>query len=180
MKYDCIDLTDLYNNKIIFDEHDDAASALEDCFINDCFHNADSGGVPFLFPTCTDGNYLPHDNISCEGQIIDVNNRLYKSIYCVGFCEWGDMQDELTLNYKNGTVGHSTLFFYDWDRTSEDFFLYEAKNENCSVFNISESMKGKRALYLYTISLNFGDERLDTIQLPYIPNMHIFAITLEY
>lgn len=179
MKYDCIDLTDLYNSKMIFSEHDDAAKALEDCFINSCFNNSNGGEIPFLFPTGTDGNYLQYDNISCEGQIIDVNNRLCKSIYCVGFCEWGDMCGEVALNYQNGTVRHSNLFFYDWYRTSRDFFLYDVKDENCSIFSISETMKGRKALYLYTISLDFGNGSLNTIQLPYIPNMHIFSITLE-
>lgn len=181
MNYDCIDITGFYNNKMIFSEHENiAASALDDCFINSCFDNINSGKIPLLFSSGTDINHLQYDNISCEGQIIDLHNRLYKSIYCVGFCEWGDMRGELTLNYQNGTVRHTDIFFYDWYRTSEDFFLYDVKDRNCSILDILETMKGRKALYLYTIPLGFENESLNAIQLPYIPNMHIFSITLEY
>lgn len=181
MNYDCIDITSFYNNKMIFSGYDEATSCtLVDYFVNNCFEGIDSGKIPFLFPVGTETNHLQYDNMSCEGQIINLNNRLCKSIHCVGFCEWGDMRGELTLSCQNGTVRHSDIFFYDWYRKSEDSFLYDVKDENCFILNISKTMKGKKALYLYTIHLGFDNERLNTIQVPYIPNMHIFSITLEY
>lgn len=184
LKYDCIDLTNVYNNKLILNKFDDIdINDNSDYFLYDSFYrfiDMNNIKVPFVFPKKNDSYNLVYDNISCEGQIINLNQKSYKSIYFIGLCEWGDMRGEVTLNFINGISINSDIFFYDWYRIKEEFFMHDIKDLNCSILKVLKTTKGKKSLYIYNYHFCDMDNIFESIQLPFIPNMHIFSITLAY
>lgn len=183
-KYDCIDLTNIYNNKLILNEFDDInINDNSDYFLYDSFHSfidMNNIEIPFVFPKNNNLSNLFYDNISCEGQIINLNKKCYKSIYFIGLCEWGDMRGELTLNSINGMTMSSDIFFYDWYRIKEEFFIHDMKDSNCSLLKVLKTTNGQKSIFIYNYQFSNMNNIFESIQLPFIPNMHIFSMTLAY
>jgi len=72
-------------------------------------------GVPFIFPAVGPERY---DNVACEEQTISGIDRQYTELHLLGFGEYGDSADNMTLKYANGTSTAVSFFVYDCRRGS--------------------------------------------------------------
>lgn len=121
-----------------------------------------------------------NDNISCCGQVININSlSIHKYIMILGCAEWGNSIDNMLITFLDGTTESIMFRFSNW--------------VNGPVFNETEMWSGngiqktdngaiilkKTKCKLYGIyNMINNRKRMSSIKIPYCPNIHIFAITL--
>jgi len=134
--------------------------------------------VSFLFPSKERGDF---NNVSCNGQRIEVPPGRYKALHVVGTSENGSFRDRLSLAYKEGPA-EADLALKDWCQkpTEGDRAAFEAP---CRYTWSSEKRTMVREevqprLWLQRIALD-PQKTLEAIALPYNRRMHVFAATLE-
>ncbi len=134
--------------------------------------------IPYTFPDKSPEKY---DNITCEEQTIITPEEKFSAINILGLCEWGDFTEKLKLKFKSNYCEEAEVFFYDWWGGLGWFtFDYNKTNKNCKIaLKAPISNSSTCGIYYYEYSIKSFNEDLCAIELPYNPNMHIFAITLE-
>ncbi|MDB5054475.1 MAG: hypothetical protein JWM44_2525 [Bacilli bacterium] len=120
--------------------------------------------------------YPNHDNISCLEQQIEVGEDLYKGIMFLGCCELGSYKDKITLTFEDNSTEEIVLGFSDW------WTYFPVNNEIVAMkYNVIQRGRGKLThevhLYAQKSSL-LTHKKLKQIRLPFVPNIHIFAISL--
>jgi hypothetical protein len=119
-----------------------------------------------------------NDNISCEGQKIELEMEDFNYIMLLGCSEYGDFSDIMTLEYIDSSSEDVLISFTNW--TSKPLFAEEVawngigmekNNDEYSLMNFSVNLFAKMYHTNNKISLK-------SIRLPYCPNIHIFAISL--
>ncbi|WP_187434276.1 non-ribosomal peptide synthetase [Paenibacillus methanolicus] len=131
---------------------------------------------PFGIADLIDGQ---NDNISCHGQIIRLPQGRYDEIALLGCSEWGNYIEPCTAVYKDGTKEVFRLRFTDWTGTPRfgEQIAWEgriAERNEIRTFVIDQPGR----IFMQTYALD-GRKEAATLQLPYSPGMHIFAITLR-
>ena len=187
-KFFKLHLEDYFNHKIIGDENViKNISSLNNIGISGCFFCPDMlpdslkeiviDNVPYTFPDKSPEKY---DNVACEEQIIITPVGKYSAAYFLGLCEWGDFKENLKLKFNN-CCEEAEVFFYDWWGGLGWFmFDYNKTNKNCKIALKATILDSSaRGIYCYKCNIKCTSKDLHAIELPYNPNMHIFAITLE-
>ncbi|MBM4036457.1 MAG: hypothetical protein FJ291_32375, partial [Planctomycetes bacterium] len=135
-------------------------------------------GTHFLFPSKERGDF---NNVSCNGQRVEVPPGRYKALHVVGTSENGTFRDTLALAYKEGPA-EAELALRDWCQKPEagDRVAFEAP---CRYTYSSEKRTVVREeiqprIWLRKIALD-PKKTLEAIALPYNRRMHVFAATLE-
>ena len=116
------------------------------------------------------------DNISCMGQVIPINRGTYSSVFLLGLSEMGNYSDHLIIRYEDGTVEQLDFGFTNWvDRFPMygNTVVWEGRYAH-----VHEQQSGAAKLYVLQCRLSFG-KNVVGIELPVLPNIHIFAITLS-
>lgn len=129
--------------------------------------------IQFQFPDITS----TFDNISCEGQIINIKKGIYNKLYILGCCENGSFFDYVELYNENKFVGKVKIELSSWlnyTLCSDEKILFSFSTYDRSSKLFKES---KQNLYVYMQTINFSGY-IDAIKMPNCENMHIFAITL--
>jgi len=135
-------------------------------------------GTHFLFPSKEKGDF---NNVSCNGQRLEVPPGRYKALHVVGTSENGSFRDTLALTYKEGPAD-AELALKDWCQKPEagDRAAFEAP---CRYTWSSEKRAMVREeiqprIWLRRIALD-PKKTLEAVALPYNRRMHVFAATLE-
>jgi len=134
--------------------------------------------VQFLFPSKERGDF---NNVSCNGQRIEVPPGRYKALHVVGTSENGSFRDTLALAYKEGPAD-AELALRDWcqkpgegDRVAfEAACRYTWSSEKRAM--VREEIQPR--IWLQRIAFD-PKKTLEAIALPYNRRMHVFAATLE-
>ena len=118
------------------------------------------------------------DNISCQGQIIEVENREYNGMWILGCGEWGDPQGVMGIQYEGGDIDGIPVQITDWawpPRYGESIALTFPIARKEKMAFVPESG------YLFALHLPMtGGRPVHKLLLPDCPNMHIFSIVLTY
>jgi amino acid adenylation domain-containing protein len=133
------------------------------------------GAMEFKFPVLENQVY---DNVSCNGQQIRIENEGQQKLMILGCSEWGSFSDKLTIHYVGGQSETLYVKFSDW--LYKPMFGESLAWEGKAVEKIGSGAQlrgGKVYLsaHLYDLKLR---NKIDYIQLPDCPGMHIFAISL--
>lgn len=134
-----------------------------------------SNDLIFRFPVLSDGS---PDNISCNGQRISFPANTYKGIMLLGTAEWGSFVENIEIESISGDKTNIKINFSDWvmekplydEKIIWTGLNYEKKQAS------SLAQKNCSIMAIYRTIENIED--LDSIILPFCPNIHIFAITL--
>ena len=187
-----IDLNEHMNHKMIFtdDEFNECNVLFDDfglsmdchrhfCqksfFVNKTFS---CGEVCFKSPPVDVKKY---DNISCNGQKIQLRAEAYHTVHYIGYCDVGRFREPVTFYRQDITAGNSDLFFYDWGIKGNTIREYDIKNDSCRIAFTDEKEYEKDYLFIYSTPIDAltKEPLFDALLLPQNPFMHIFAITLE-
>jgi len=136
-----------------------------------------TNNIHFQFPDKAVDKY---DNITCEGQNIAVTFSPCSKIHILGLCEWGDFKEIVKLVFEDNSYEELTVSFYDWRKTGA-IFDFDIKM-NCNIaLKAEESGNSSSFMYIHyiTCQTKYVNKRIAYLKLPFNPNMHIFAITLE-
>ncbi len=131
-------------------------------------------GVEFLFPDKSDGL---NNNLALENQNIKVPANYYKEINILGASEMGSFEEEITLEYSDGSLKKTSLGLSEWWAKPSKY--KEKVGIQCSKLRSTKDdiEKIKITIWLQRIALN-SSKKLTTIRLVDNPCMHIFALTL--
>ncbi len=130
------------------------------------------GDVPFALMERESGE----DNIACFGQRMVLKEPLrVQRIYVLGSSDHGNYSSEIVLGTGSGRM-EKKLEFSDW--CGEPVFGERVAVEMPYRY-ISNGQKQFIKPKLFVQVLEVGGERIDYVELPVQPTMHIFAITFE-
>lgn len=179
-----VDLRLHFNNKSfckssyyngIADFTGDGRFFLMDDFSNDNIH--DVKAKKFDLTNITQNSY---DNILCTNQIIVTPNERYKVLMILGSSDSNDMLDKLKIRYiDNSEVDVELgLSFYRWSSGSFSSEVLAYSGRLGKIYNDNVvPLPYNGNIYSQIFTLRY-DKELESICLPYCPNMHIFAISL--
>lgn len=147
---------------------------LEDNIPDDNILNIDS--MKFDVANITQNS---NDNILCTGQLITAPRDRYKVLMILGSSDFSHMLDKIKVQYADGSEDEFELglSFY---RASEPIF-HETPAYSGIFGTVVDgkvtSLPYSGNIYSQIYSLR-GDRIIDSICLPYCPNMHVYAISL--
>ncbi len=118
-----------------------------------------------------------NDNISCNGQKVRIGNDVYQRIMILGCAEWGSFSDKIIVNYINGQVEEINVKFTEWlykpmygEIIAWEGNAVERIGDNAQLMGAQVHMIAQK----YDLKLR---NKIDFLQLPDCPGMHIFAIS---
>lgn len=119
-----------------------------------------------------------NDNISCNGQIVPIKGESHQSILILGTAEWGSFTDKLTIHFMNGQIEEVHLRFTEWiyKPLYGETDVWEGRGVEKINGNV-QLMRSKVHLFVQQYPIQISD-KIDFLQLPDSPCIHIFAITL--
>ena len=180
-QYIHIDMRNVYNNKgfciDINDTKADFTGMGEYFYLNDDFQIGNPwrvGNMEFYMPLFDESL---NDNVSCEGQRIDIPLGKYGAIAILGCSEWGNFTGKLTLNYDDNQTETIMLKFSDWYGSNGEPYY----GEDIAWTGESIDCKGeinRNRIYASNYRIMNNNSQIKSILLPQCPNMHIFAISL--
>lgn len=179
MKWNSINIGSLLNHKLLFNhipEDDDEHGVSGICISDVAFFgekiNMECGGVPFEF--C--GSSSSKDNLICSNEHIKIELDNVKKIVFLGFNEFGNYGDKLTVVEKNKRTHIKQIFFYGLNQSVETLYSSEM-NEYCS-----EAVKTTANEYLavnfYKCEIPIDGLDIEEIILPDNIEMHILAVSV--
>ncbi len=132
--------------------------------------------MKFFVPNCADGI---NDNISWDGQRIDVPSIHARGLMLLGCGEWGDFSESMVLEYSDGATGEVPVDFTNW--------FFEPKYGEVVAWKGRAAIKKEegaevldyyRRMFAKTYWLK-KEGVITGIRLPRNKNMHVFAISLS-
>lgn len=126
-------------------------------------------------------NYLKNqnDNISCQGQSIDIDvKKIFSGIAILGCSEYGSYREKIIVTYINGKN-------YEFEADFSDFFQAAIYEEKLFWKGIAlDRKRGKTTVHNFSARLfakryEIPRGRIISVHLPKRKNIHIFAITFE-
>lgn len=179
MKWHSINIDRLLDHKILFDslpedgeEHGVSGICINDGSLSGEKLNRECGGVPFEF--C--GTAKENDNLICAYQHIEIGLNNVKKVAFLGFNEFGNYGDRLTVIGKDGSMHSEQLFFYGINQSIETLYSSEM-NELCSEA-VKTTANGYLDVSLYKYELPLEGFDIEEIVLPDNIEMHIMAVSV--
>ena len=119
-----------------------------------------------------------YDNISCEGQVIEIDCPNVDTIIVIGCATLMTFIEDIQVNFTDGTSINEKFGFTVWWKKPllGEKIIWEASGIVCVDGNMSVS-NNRRYLYLTHINIPKG-KQLQSIQLPNCRNLHIFSLAL--
>lgn len=179
LKWHSINIDKLLEHKIFYDsipEDGEEHGVSGICISDEAFFgeklNREFGDVPFEFR----GTSSERDNLICACQHIEIGIENVRKLAFLGFNEFGNYRDMLTVVGKDGSIHSEQLFFYGLNQSIETLYASE-KNELCS-----EAVKTIANEYLevtlYKFEIQFESFDIKEIFLPDNIEMHIMAVSV--
>lgn len=167
-----------FNNKAFYtDEHIEDFDGTFSCFLKDGL--PESGLVSVGEKTFDMRNCLlpKMDNISCRSQTINIDfNERISGIYFLCCAEWGNFYENIKIIYKDNHTENCYVTFADW--------IYKTTYQGLTIAWQGKGMYENREktadVFIFEQAFPVNNEEIKAIELPYLPNCHIFAITLSY
>lgn len=133
-------------------------------------------GIPFRLP---DTSGCCYDNIACEGQLISFPASTPVVCHVLGFCDMSHFFERLEF-YREGILqGETELFLQDSWQGMEPF-NYAIQSDTCHFALLAKTtVVSPRGIYRCSMPLDTAGKQLDALKLPFNPNMHVMAVTLE-
>lgn len=122
------------------------------------------------------GNGREYDNISCNGQIINVYNCYMDKLIIFGCCEWGNYNGNIIINEMSSPIVLSVNIS---DFSSTPIFNEELYANGCAYTYNNELHKTWDQISIYKVILPVRSA-VYTIRLPICPNMHIMALQYTF
>jgi hypothetical protein len=130
--------------------------------------------VPHVFP---DKLNFKYDNISCEGQTIDIPTGAYRSIHILGLSHLGDHTEEAVLFFKGNVKKTVKISFIDWCYGMR--WEYEKRWISFKPAIIGNDTFA-RSCSIYQCNIRFDFKGLlYGMRVPNNPCLHFFSITLK-
>lgn len=189
-KFISLALQEFYNDKLIADEKElknlgdpvksgIAARLLNPLSLPNSFQEIEIECIPFIFPDKASDKC---DNIACEGQVINLPEDRYSSIYALGCCEWGDFKEKIKLFFIDDFV-EEDIWFYSWCNDVSTVWDYDFLKPSKIGLKPKNMLNDPRFIFFHSLDLmlnvNKTGKLLKAIELPFNDDMHIFAITLQ-
>jgi hypothetical protein len=186
MNYEIIDLSSILNSKIVAPAKDgnnipryrktDGNEFLNPMYFPKPKERLNYFETPFEMPDRDENSY---DTLCCEGQILQLPPRKYLSYNIIGNCNNGYFKEDLLFHTTSGNKFETELFIYRNWRGARGFTL-EREVKNLSLAFLTKTL-GNCPLGVYRYSAEMpAEEEICAVELPFNPNMNIFAITLGY
>lgn len=173
-----IELQQYFNNKAFLGENSNNNADLT--YMNEafCFSKKLSGKIlssnkfNYKFPLI-DTNY--NDNIKCEKQEIKIAYSGYKNLFILACSVWGNYYENFLFKTDSKIISKK-IWIDDITSTSVDATNIVWSGQTGFFKNgILKIIAEKANLFSYIVSL---PEKVQSIQLPNNPNIHIFALSL--
>ncbi|WP_433946014.1 BtrH N-terminal domain-containing protein [Paenibacillus sp. SN-8-1] len=122
------------------------------------------------------GGNSEYDNIACYGQEVDMEGKKGHFLTILGCSEMGSFLDELIVKYEDGSKDTLSFGFSDW-------WSFFAVNKERVAWSGQAAHKEQGLLnhevHIYASKLKLKSDRpVQSIVLPLLPNIHIFAISV--
>lgn len=131
--------------------------------------------MKFKFPKLMDGS---NDNISCIDQTIDTPFVQGKKLMLLATADFGSYKEAITIHYVDGSTEEIAMGVteYVFEPMFEEVAAWEGRacerlNDTIQILNSRVKIFAKT----YELKKHGG---IKQITLPYLPNIHIFAITM--
>lgn len=129
----------------------------------------------FRFPEITEGR---NDNIICTNQVLEFTPVNCNYIMLLGTADFGSFKESITLHFVDGSSEEITMGFTE--------LIFEPVYGESTAWEgrACERLNGKMQVHNSTVKIfaktfNLSKPGLVTgITLPYLPNIHIFAVTM--
>lgn len=124
------------------------------------------------------GSEESYDNISCMGQIIEIQRGRYCKMQIMAAAEYGSYNGLFVFNDAGEEKLKKSIMVQDWsDKDSKSTVMWEGV---IAEKRGEDTILHKRIHRIYSTVIVFPEElELDQIVLPTCPNIHIFGITLS-
>ncbi|MGL5381783.1 BtrH N-terminal domain-containing protein [Clostridium sp.] len=120
-------------------------------------------------------NGYDNDNISCMSQKICVENIIIKKFVILGGCEYGDCTTSFKIIFEDNTIETMQVGFSDWVNNPK-FGEEVAFSYPCSRDGKGKEINGEAKLFVSKFIIRNLNKKVKYIELPILPNMHIFDI----
>ncbi len=176
VKMECIpvDIRDKCNNRgFIYQEqekrHCDLTGDGEYVLLNAPYESISYSGITFKT------NFgSKNDNIVCKGQIISINKSA--PVYSLAFllcAEWGGCEDSIKVIFENGNEAIRKIAANDISDCSSGDVI----EVGCSKKVTGEIVNSKVFITYNKIVLGHRAQRIQTVQLPVNPHLHVVAVS---
>lgn len=119
------------------------------------------------------------DLISCEEQVLPIACQQYcERLLFLGFCCWGEFEDNIELRYSDGYVERQKFGFFDWHRFFKSDSVDTAALVMPSFCYKDEKVGWETVMYVREVQLD-RSRMLHSIQLPDNPYMFIVGATFN-
>lgn len=118
-----------------------------------------------------------YDNITCQGQTIELPIGSYREVYLLGCSINGNFRKNLVVHYSDGYEQRIEIAFADFYPPAAEFDQEVAWAGVCSKDRNKNSADFECELYVQNCKL-ISDKHAISLRLPECPNMHIFSIVL--
>jgi|GEM_PF-1816231 len=176
-----IPLVDHYNNHGIRKPEDRAEANLTgsgQAMLADGFPSGSElrcEGMAFLLPPLRPDSY---DNLSCRKQFIAIEPGIYRRLNLLAFSEWGDASETMSVVYRDGQAKDIPLEITDWVK-SPNYGERIAWEGAFGEYRDNGFEPLPYVCYLFAMQYTLDrDAETVGVQLPYCPNLHLFAISL--
>lgn len=175
--YIYINIVGLFNNKAFENEECTANfDHLGYYFLKNGLPNEKKWNVnssPFNVPEIYSSNF---DNISCLGQKITIETGYYSSISLLGCSEFGSYSDTIIVKFEDGGSEELEIGFTYWVNELPKYGESVAWEGTFS----SKDAKIYEHARIFSCRIPIiNHKRIEGIVLPLMPNIHIFAITMQ-
>lgn len=134
------------------------------------------GNITFIFDNI---QVETKDNLTCEGQKVICNNiGIQDSITFLGCSEYGNHKDSVTINFDDGTFEIIPLEMTNWCEKEAKFGEFITIIGTYAIRYNGQIFASDQDVYLFAKSYHIKSrQKVDEIELPYCPNIHLFGIT---
>ncbi len=131
--------------------------------------------LSFAFTPSTESDEA--DNVVCMGQSVALDESPIRGIMALGCCEHGSYTGTLTVEYADGTSEEALLGFAEWDipMLPDGEVPYWKSRILCR--SADEKLHNDVFIYAKKIPLSGNKPGLRLI-LPYMPTLHLFAVSV--
>ncbi|WP_246856052.1 PKD domain-containing protein [Nocardioides xinjiangensis] len=128
-------------------------------------------GVDYDFGSPADGQL---NNVEADGQVISLPTGTYDELSILATAHNGDVQEQGTLTYNDGTTAQVPLRFTDWAVTPK--FGEEIAIDMPYRHNGGGDTSPRVMIFTQRVALEAGKQP-DTLTLPVNPKLHVFAVS---
>lgn len=132
--------------------------------------------MSFKFPKYVDEK---KDNIACCEQIIEVPNIEGSNLMILATADFGSFNDIITVRYKDGSHENIPISCTE--------YLFEPMYEECVAWKGRACERDNHSINIYNSKVRIFAKNyklikpgiITSIKLPFLPNIHIFSITIK-